>query len=248
MKQCLLFLGILLTSVFGVNAQSVVFEDNFESYEVGTNLADKGYAIWEGGATVEIEAETTNKIANCNPSAQNFYFRRVFTLEEGKSYTFEVSTKSPDAKNHRVVAKVGERNVQSELINSTSWKKTTLKFTVGTGESNVTIWIYSFPINVVHLDNYKLIDDNGVATKINELPGLSVIMFPNPTTGKLQINHSTRILSLNVYDISGKLIEVLNDINQEQYTMDLTSYQKGAYFVTVHDVEGKKLTQKVIIH
>jgi hypothetical protein len=159
-----------------------------------------------------------------------------------------VSTKSPDAKNHRVVAQVGTRNVQSELINSTTWKKTTLKFTVGTGETNVILWIYSFPVSVVHLDNYKLIDDNGVATKINNAPELSVQMFPNPTNGELNIYHSARILSLNVYDIAGKLIETRNDVNREQYRMDLTSYQKGVYFLAVLDVEGKRITQKVMVH
>jgi hypothetical protein len=248
MKKSLLFLGILMASVIGVNAQSVVFQDDFESYDVGTNLAEKGYVLWEGGATVAAEEGTTNKIAVCTPSAQNFYFRRVFTLTEGKSYTFEVSTKSPDAKNHRVVAQVGTRNVQSELINSTTWKKTTLKFTVGTGETNVTLWIYSFPVNAVHLDNYKLIDDNGVATKINNAPELSVQMFPNPTNGELNIYHSARILSLNVYDIAGKLIETRNDVNREQYRMDLTTYQKGVYFLAVLDVEGKRITQKVMVH
>jgi len=237
-----------LVSVVGTNAQSVVFGDDFESYDVGTNLAEKGYILWEGGATVEAQADTTNKIAVCTPSAQNFYFRREFTLEEGKSYTFEVSTKSPDAKNHRVVARVGERNVQSELINSTTWKKTTLKFTVGTGETKVILWVYSFPVNAVHLDNYKLIDDNGVATKIGELSELSVQMFPNPTIGALNIYHSTAIASLNIYDIAGKLIETRNDINLEQYRMDLTSYQKGVYFVAVKDVNGNKSTRKIMVH
>jgi len=248
MKKCLLFLGILLVSVVGTNAQSVVFGDDFESYDVGTNLAEKGYILWEGGATVEAQADTTNKIAVCTPSAQNFYFRRVFSLTEGKSYTFEVSTKSPDAKNHRVVAQVGTRNVQSELINSTIWKKTTLKFTVGTGETNVTLWVYSFPVNVVHLDNYKLIDDNGVATKISDVPELSIKMFPNPTNDELHIQHNSKIISLNVYDISGKLRETLNDIYQEQFTMDMKSYQKGVYFVAVKDVNGNKSTRKIMVH
>ncbi len=248
MKKSLLFLGILMASIVGVNAQSVFFGDDFESYDVGTNLAEKGYILWEGGATVEAEAGTTNKIANLNPSAQNFYFRREFKLEEGKSYTFEVSTKSPDAKNHRVVAKVGERTIQSDLINSTTWKNTTVKFTVGTGETNVILWIYSFPVSVVHLDNYKLIDDKGVATKINSAPDLSVQMFPNPTNGELNIYNSSRILSLNVYDITGKMIETRNDVHREQYRMDLSSYQKGVYFVAVKDVDGNKSTRKIMVH
>lgn len=247
MKKCLIFLGILLASVVGANAQTVVFEDDFESYEIGTNLADEGYVIWEGGATVQYDGETTNKLADCNPSNNNFYFRRSFTLEEGKSYTFEVSTKSPGEKNHRIVAKVGDRNVQSELINAAEWTKTTLNFTVGAGETNVIFWIYSYPISAVHIDNFKLIDDVGTSSQFKEMKESSVRIFPNPTKGELQINHDTKILSLRIYTISGKLIEVFNDLNQMHYTLDLKSYKRGTYFVTLVDDKEKSHTEKVVV-
>jgi hypothetical protein len=168
-------------------------------------------------------------------------------LEVGKSYTFEVSTKSPAEKNHRVVAKVGDRNVQSELIKHAEWAKTTLNFTIGAGETNVILWVYSYPVSAVHVDNFKLTDDSGTPTNINEVAEFSVRMFPNPTSGKLHIKHNSRILSLNVYDISGKLIDVKNGINRKEYTMDMSSYQKGSYFFTLFDAQGKSHTQKVLV-
>lgn len=246
MKKCLLILGMSFAVATGALAQTIVFEDDFEGYEVGTNLADEGYILWEGGATVQLEGETSNKIGLLSPSAQNYYFRREFTLEEGKSYTFELSTKSPDAKNHRVVARLGDRNVQGELINSTSWTNTILDFTIGAGETNVILWVYSFPQSVIHIDNYKLIDKDGT-THVSELKKSPVQMYPNPVRGLLNINHNARILSLKVSDITGKLIETKKNINRETYILDLTSYQKGVYFVAIQDDKGTRIAQKIFV-
>jgi hypothetical protein len=152
-----------------------VFADDFEGYDAAFNLADTGYIIWEGGATVvEVEGEDAansgTKYAHLSPSAQNYYFRRPLELEEGADYVFELFTRSPEAKNHRAVAKIGDRSIQGPLQNATEWTKTSIEFTVGAGETSAIFWIYSFPMSRVDLDDfgiYKKVDGSGTLVDLS---------------------------------------------------------------------------------
>lgn len=146
-----------LVSVLVAGAQTVIFEDQFENYNPGFDLAGAGYVLWTGTASVaEGDAADGTHYAVLQPTANNCYFRRSFTLEEGQSYTFEVDTRSPDGMNHRAVAKVGTRTIQGSLVNQTTWTKSSITFTVEAGESEVTLWIYSYPVNRVDIDGFKL--------------------------------------------------------------------------------------------
>lgn len=152
-------------------AYVAVFADDFEGYEDGYNLADTGYVLWEGGATVvDVEvaggrvANSGTKYAHLSPSANNYYFRRPLDLEEGADYVFELFTRSPGAKNHRAVAKIGDRTIQGPLQNDTVWTKTSVEFTVGAGETSAIFWVYSYPVSRVDLDDfgiYKKVDGSG---------------------------------------------------------------------------------------
>ena len=154
-----------------------VFADDFEGYENGFNLADTGYIMWEGGATVvdvEVDggrvANSGTKYAHLSPSANNYYFRRPLDLEEGIDYVFELFTRSPGAKNHRAVAKIGERSIQGPLQSDTVWTKTSIEFTVGAGETSAIFWIYSFPVSRVDLDDfgiYKKVDGSGTLSALS---------------------------------------------------------------------------------
>ncbi|MDT8432714.1 MAG: cadherin-like beta sandwich domain-containing protein [Bacteroidales bacterium] len=160
-----------------------VFADDFEGYENAFNLADTGYVLWEGGATVvDVDAEggkaanSGTKYAHLSPSANNFYFRRPLELEEGTDYVFELFTKSPGSKNHRAVAKIGDRTIQGPLVSDTVWTKTSLEFTVGTGEASAIFWVYSYPVSRVDLDDfgiYKKVDASGTLSALS-IDGVSL--------------------------------------------------------------------------
>lgn len=154
-----------------------VFADDFEGYENGFNLADTGYIMWEGGATVvdvEVDggrvANSGTKYAHLSPSANNYYFRRPLDLEEGVDYVFELFTRSPGAKNHRAVAKIGDRTIQGPLQSDTVWTKTSIEFTVGAGETSAIFWVYSYPVSRVDLDDfgiYKKVDGSGTLSALS---------------------------------------------------------------------------------
>lgn len=254
MKNFLLFVFAMFFSISAMNAQTVVFEDGFESYEHGYNLVDADYVVWEGTASVtDVTAEGVTATANSgdkfgksDAGKNNFYLRKTFTLEAGKTYTWEVATKMQDGVKHVLQVNPVDTYQKVEVFNA-DWQTHSVQFTVQEGFEEVTLAVYRWAKKVVSFDDFKLIDDSGTSTQISEVPEFSVSMFPNPTNGELHIQHDTRILSLNVYDIYGKLIDVQNSINQKQYTMDMTSYKQGTYFITLHDVEEKSHTQKVVV-
>ena len=146
-----------LICMLTISAQVVIFEDQFDNYNSDFDLAKAGYVLWEGTASVtEGDAVSGTRFATLQPTANNCYFRRTFTLEEGRSYTFEVYTRSPEGMNHRAVAKVGARIIQGPLVNQTSWTKSSVTFTVEAGESEVVLWVYSYPLSSVDIDGFKL--------------------------------------------------------------------------------------------
>jgi len=84
------------------------------------------------------------------------------------------------------------------------------------------------------------------ATDVDEISNEIVSIYPNPSSGLININfdnNTSRLL--NIYDLSGKL--VLNKtIENSQNQMDLSEQPKGVYFISVTS-EGKELTHKLIL-
>lgn len=69
-------------------------------------------------------------------------------------------------------------------------------------------------------------------------------IYPNPTSGKLQIEYSNSLEKrIEVLNANGQLI-FAKESNQELSTLDMTDYPKGAYFLRVtskKDTETKKI-------
>ena len=81
------------------------------------------------------------------------------------------------------------------------------------------------------IDNYTL--DN------------SVTVYPNPTTGLIQIkNEEWRMENVEVYDVYGKLLNVMS-VNDHTANLDLSGYAKGTYFVKVTTEKGV-VTKRVV--
>jgi len=87
----ILFLLYLTTYIMGSYAQVTVFFDDFESYNVGDNLAKKVYTLLYRGAKVATDG--TNKFALCDVNVDNLYFQKKISLEAGKTYKWTVKTK-----------------------------------------------------------------------------------------------------------------------------------------------------------
>lgn len=72
-----------------------------------------------------------------------------------------------------------------------------------------------------------------------------LILFPNPVENELNINASSIIRSVKVFDIRGRQIFVRNNYNASTIQIPAGAWSKGVYTVTIQ-TEDKTITEKVI--
>lgn len=72
----------------------------------------------------------------------------------------------------------------------------------------------------------------------------SIVVYPNPTKGKMEINCNNTIKSVEVYDIQGRILQT-NLINQTQTMLDISSQSNGVYFLKIISDNGMKV-QKIV--
>ena len=71
-------------------------------------------------------------------------------------------------------------------------------------------------------------------------------LYPNPVVDKLIIKTGKMISALALYTMEGKSILSINNINSFLYTIDMSCFPTGIYFVKVFDQNGKMTSKKLI--
>jgi hypothetical protein len=100
----------------------------------------------------------------------------------------------------------------------------------------------------------KSVDNDGtfeysdvIAIKSSLAQTENVVIYPNPTTGPLTVQHAVGLEkgTISVIDLSGKEIKLLNiERNSTSTSLDLTDLQSGVYFIQVSN--GEKSVIKLI--
>jgi len=67
-------------------------------------------------------------------------------------------------------------------------------------------------------------------------------VYPNPTTGILNIQSKTTIVQIELYNLLGQLVKS----NTNQNTINISSVDQGVYFIKVMDENGNIGSQKVV--
>ncbi|WP_313101780.1 T9SS type A sorting domain-containing protein [Epilithonimonas sp.] len=88
----------------------------------------------------------------------------------------------------------------------------------------------------IYIDNFKVTKEDLATSDINKT---KTSLYPNPTPGKVNINSSKTVKSIEVYNTGGRLISRGNNI-------DLTSVTNGVYPVKIYYTDGTVSTDKVI--
>lgn len=79
--------------------------------------------------------------------------------------------------------------------------------------------------------------DNVLSNSNFEL--LQVIVYPNPASNKLFIDCNSSIDLIKIYDINGRVLNEIIDINKNQIQIDIDNLSSGLYFLEVNS-DGKK--------
>jgi hypothetical protein len=86
---------------------------------------------------------------------------------------------------------------------------------------------------------------NGVISSVGETPeDIDVEIYPNPVRDKLYVKSSLEIISLNIYDLQGRMLLTVNG-GDSMCEIDIRHLIKGAYIVKVF-TEGGSLTEKIV--
>jgi len=90
------------------------------------------------------------------------------------------------------------------------------------------------------IDNIKI---NNEQLSINDINSKSdkITVFPNPTTDYLNIQFTDKIRNVQIFDISGKKVQV----NLEGDKVDVRKLSAGSYLINV-EIEGGNFTEKFI--
>ncbi len=244
MNKNVLLTTIVLILGMCLNAQTVIFEDDFESYADGTNLTSAGYAVWEG--TAKVDSVEGNKFGVSDVSKNNFSFRKSITLEAGKTYTWRIRTKANNGAKHFAQVNPTNTYTKKECTNA-DWETHLQTFTVVEGEENVILSINRWPKQVVSFDDFLLVEGENIPTSINNLTLGVIKIFPNPSEGVFKISNETAISSYRVFNAVGQLVQGRSVLFVKEVSVDLSQEKKGLYMLQVTDESGTTQTSKVII-
>jgi PKD repeat protein len=85
-------------------------------------------------------------------------------------------------------------------------------------------------------------------TGINETDLVSTAIYPNPSTGIVNISSNQAIENIEVYDVTGKLVlSHRNDSHQRHIELDLSAFSNGIYFIQTHNQNAETTLNKVVI-
>jgi hypothetical protein len=85
-----------------------------------------------------------------------------------------------------------------------------------------------------------LIITGNCTTSINELAN-NVIIYPNPTTGKITVD-VPGFAKVEIYNTVGQLVET-KTVN----TFDISSYNTGIYFFRIYDINNNTVTKRIMV-
>ena len=93
---------------------------------------------------------------------------------------------------------------------------------------------------------YKIIDSSLSNSNFNSE---SFSLFPNPAKVSFTIKNALTnpATKIELFDISGKLIQTLNFLTAPENTIDTSGLVKGIYFVSVETTNGTNYTTRVIV-
>lgn len=74
--------------------------------------------------------------------------------------------------------------------------------------------------------------------------GLAV--YPSPTSGLLKINSENSVSRVELYNITGKLVSTIQNVNERQFEINVSDLAHGLYVTNIYDQKGQVVSKKFI--
>jgi hypothetical protein len=120
--------------------------------------------------------------------------------------------------------------------------------TAGSYSVSLTANYFTTPVTVkksgyINVQNVSVADFNNFAKTIE--------IYPNPAKSNLFIaaNYDLSKSDIAIYDILGKKVNVeeINYINKSNIQLNITSFNKGIYFIKIYTENNTHSTHKIIV-
>ncbi|MGM0620820.1 MAG: T9SS type A sorting domain-containing protein, partial [Bacteroidota bacterium] len=110
--------------------------------------------------------------------------------------------------------------------------------------SNITAVDIEAQNGVVHVIDEVVLPDL-TATGIENYSKINMQFYPNPATDYITISSDEMNGKLQIIDISGKILKVIN-VTQPAQRVELSGIQPGIYFISLES-GNTKVTEKLIV-
>jgi hypothetical protein len=111
--------------------------------------------------------------------------------------------------------------------------------------------LYSFYVTSVYHEGESTASDTvSIATtgiQYTDKKSEGFLLYPNPAKEWIHIHSNTTIYSIAIYNIYGKLIDKLDNINTTGYSINTTDYFPGIYNLCIESESGKLIERMVIL-
>jgi len=262
---------ILLFSFFGfalnMNAQTVVFEENFGVVTANTNIADhidfeNGTPIvFSGNATIRISTPSVDYVG---ASGDACVFIGAATLQQSITIDGINTTNYTDlalSLGQWKGTNAGSNELAIEVsADGTAWTELVYTRPTGTGTSN---WILIEPTGSIpatsnlrlrftnpsdsnvgfRIDDVKLTGVDPTANTKNEMLDKFKI-YPNPVANGIVYitNQNSDELNVKIYDITGKMLKNVKATDK----VSIENFASGIYLMKI-ELNGQSITKKIVV-
>jgi len=198
------------------------------------------YDIWgelSGSINITFEVDMTTAIP-FNPTTDDVYISGTFAnwAEPGTDITYKMEPVIGDSMNYRLTVSIMGGEIQYKyfrvIMGVPSWDNPEWN-----GDPNRVELIYN-PIVI-----YDIWGD--ILSDIFSIPNSFVYnMYPNPVLTVLNIDNTTDVSQVDVYDATGRIVRTV-EVTTAKVTIDVADLQTGVYIVNVHNDKGVQTSKFV---
>jgi hypothetical protein len=133
---------------------------------------------------------------------------------------------------------------EKQMTLTAAWAQYTYTFTVSADDMMRPVIHMGLEKGTFFLDNFELGKTEDIISGVNQIPVRNdIVVVPNPTTGLFEIKSTERFESVNIFDISGRLISKFTGNDANQY--NVSDLPKGIYEVVAKSKSALSVSKLV---
>lgn len=258
LKKLVLIAFIAVLGVYQMNAQediSYTFDSNWDGFTGGNSAPWQSTLFWLAGTApntgivrVTYDADTKNAVMynGTNINADVYKFVRITLRNESSQCNLLRIRAKIDGTTWKqqdltiTTNDAGFKTYEFELANTAAWNGTDLINQVVFRKSDNTVITDGGTIYVDQIV-YSTASTAGV-DDVNQKDDVSIAVYPNPAQTVLQVNASSIIEKMEVYNLLGQLIIV----NENSDKIALSALLRGKYIVKIFQENGTISTKRFV--